>query len=86
MPKRPPTSHRGHTTLSRIDSQPVSPTVAERLAELAARVEAGEAPSLAYTVVTRDGSISRAWSEPPTVGTLIGAVAVLQAELIGAVE
>lgn len=54
----------------------------DRLEEALKQAKAGELVAVAIAAVTSTGGITRAWSSCESVGSLIGAVANLQHELI----
>jgi hypothetical protein len=64
-----------------LDSAPIADGVIEKLREALDEAEAGHLSSVAIAVVYRDGATGTSWSSPPSTGTLIGAVTLLQARL-----
>lgn len=69
-----------------LDAAPPNPGVVEALEDILARAKAGDLSSVAIAVVYRDGSTGDAWSEPASIGTLIGAVTILQHRLCGTLD
>lgn len=66
-----------------IQCEPVGEDIATRLNEVWEKHDEGLISSIAIAVVYRDGSTSTSNSNAPSIATLIGAVARLQARLIG---
>ena len=67
--------------LGLIPSAPVSAAVVAKLEEALELARAGKLSSVAIAYVDREGYIASGWSEPPSGGHLLGAVAHLQYRL-----
>lgn len=65
-----------------IDAEPIGEDAAARLEEALEQVRNGAVSSVGLALVYRDGSTGTCWSEAPSIGTLIGAVARLQHRLL----
>jgi hypothetical protein len=70
------------TDLSVIDCEPPNLGTIEALERMLDLARAGDLSSVAIAFVRRDGCTGNDFSDPPSRATLIGAVAMLQAELI----
>lgn len=64
-----------------IEAEPEANDIAEKLRAALADAEAGRLSSIAIAVVYRDGATGNSWSKMPSIGTLVGSVALLQARL-----
>jgi hypothetical protein len=64
-----------------IEAEPAADDIAEKLREALADAEAGRLSCIAIAVVYRDGSTGNSWSKMPSIGTLVGSIALLQARL-----
>lgn len=69
-----------------LDSAPISDATVPLLEDMLERAKAGQLSSVAVAVVYRDGSTGDAWSNPPSVATLIGAVTIMQTRLVAVVN
>lgn len=77
---------RKRAKLKVIECEPIGESVVERLEEVLEKAYAGEISSVAIAVVYRDGSTGSAWSRMPSVSTMIGAVARMQAGITATAE
>ncbi len=69
-----------------IEAEPIAADLVERLEQALALAREDKLSSVAIALVYRDGSTGDAWSQPPSMGALIGATALLQAHLIQALD
>lgn len=65
-----------------LTAEPLGGSVIERLEEALARAREGSVSSIAIAIVNRDGSSESCWSDVPSYGLLIGAVARMQYRLM----
>lgn len=67
--------------LRAITCEPPGLDIVPLLESLIERAKAGELSSVAVAYVSREGVTNQEWSTAPSIGTLIGSVAVLQHRL-----
>lgn len=70
------------SNLRLLTAEPLGASVIERLNEAMERAKRGEISSIAIALVNRDGSSESCWSDVPSYGLLIGAVARMQYRLM----
>ncbi len=63
--------------LTVLESEPPGRSVQSTLKDVLADAKAGKISAVAIAIVHRDGGVDQAWSELPSVPTMIGSVARL---------